>query len=111
MDSSVYSSLVLALRMERSNSRPGPCAEVRSSFFALTMARFTSNRRACVPGRGRVSKFVADRNLYRMEAILGCVRRNTHSQASRGLDYRFITQLQANVTEIPLTAQAMDRRN
>ena len=43
-----------------------PVVVFRSSFLALTMARLMSIRRAEVPGRGRVSKLVPERNLYRI---------------------------------------------
>jgi len=43
-----------------------PVVVFRSSFLALIMARLISSRRADVPGKGRDSKLVPERNLYRM---------------------------------------------
>ena len=51
--------------MAKSKSKE-PVIVFRSSFLALTMARFISIKRADVPGNGSDSKFVPDRNLYRI---------------------------------------------
>ena len=54
--------------MEKSNSSPElPCL---SNFLAFTIARFTSNSFALLPGIWRVSKVVPARNLYSMVELM-----------------------------------------
>jgi hypothetical protein len=67
MLSSTYSWLVVASRTLRSNSRAPP----PSSFLACTIALFTSNNLAAVPGKGRASKVVPERNLNKIVEDIG----------------------------------------